>query len=104
MSERRRIADALPTNPRNSIGGGAVVTLHWVAKRIGLHEKSRSNWTPMLKMLCGQHGIDVRDDDCGVASCRVADVPRIKAIVERHFKRPRYSNSAKRVTNTEQGK
>lgn len=79
----------------------AVISLHEVAKRVGLMGRSRSNWNPLLETLCFKAGIDVRRDDRGVPCCRAAEVPRIKTLVDRHFDRPRYSG--RRVLTTVEG-
>lgn len=86
--EKKRAPYVVP----KSIPGapGEVVSLFEAAKRLGLRERSLTNWTPLLVNLCKKGLIDVRYAAGDRVPCvRVADLRHIGALVERHINRPR---------------
>lgn len=79
-----------PRAPMESSDGDAIISLYEAAKRLGLLAKSRSNWTPTLRKVAADIGLEIRfDPEDGTATMRAADLPRLRAATERHFDRRR---------------
>jgi hypothetical protein len=73
-----------------------VISLHEAAKRLGLLARSRSNWTPTLLKIAADIGLEIRHDpEDRTATMRSADLPRLRAATERHFRRRRIGRAAR---------
>jgi len=87
--DRRRKSTAQRPLIDSPDDGAVEVTLYEAARRIGLATNRKANYTAMLRSLCFEGRIEIRNVPGDVECIRVADLPRLARIVRQYRARPR---------------
>jgi hypothetical protein len=65
-----------------------LISLYEAAKRLGLREQSRTNWTPHLREICRRGHIPIQTDEFGVPCIDVGRLGALETEIIRYRSRP----------------
>jgi hypothetical protein len=89
--DRRKFAR--PSGDAGGFGNPAqppeVISLYQAAKRLGLRDRSKGNYTPLLANLAAREGCEIRRVPGDAPCMRAADLPRLGRALAAWLGRPR---------------